>query len=120
MSNSRCKILLVDKKEKYSFLFDGLRKNKFSLNHLKTTFVSKDDENITGINLFFVVLYDYRDILELLKLKNSNCPCPIVVGSENLNILKKIKKIDSFFVVDMSGKSNLNMEFYNCIRSIFG
>lgn len=117
MSNSRCKILLVDKKEKYSFLFNGLRKHKFSFNQLKTT-SSQTNTDVVFVDLFFVVLYDYKDVFELLKLKNFNTP--IIVGSENVNILKKIKNLNCFSIIDLSVKGNLNIGFHDCMRQIFG
>lgn len=117
MLNSRCNILLIDKKEKYSFLFKGLRKNKFSLNPLKTM-SNLLESDLVEINLFFIVLYDNRDVFELLRLKNSDTP--IIVGSENVTILKKIKKTNCFSIIDLSSQGNLNSGMYDCMRQLFG
>lgn len=112
---NRFKILCVDKKEKYLFLFNGYRKGKFSIDHLKTINVLTN-KDLGGIDLFFVVLYNDRDAFELLKLKNISTP--IIIGSENTTILKKVKKLDCFSVVDMSPNVNLMVEFHDCVRQI--
>lgn len=116
MSNSRCEILLIDKKEKYSFLFNGFRKNKFYINQLKSI-SNLTETDLRYVNLFFVVLYDYRDVFELLKLKKFDTP--IIIGSENSSILKKINEIDCFSVIDMSGGINLTMKLHSCIGQFF-
>lgn len=116
MGKSRFNIVMIDRKEKFSTIFTGLRKHKFSINYFKNT-SGITDTHFEIVNMFFVVLYEYKDVFELLKL--NNCNCPIIIGSDNLNILKKIRKIDKVSVVDMSEELNLKMGLYSCIQQFY-
>lgn len=115
----RYNILLIDKKKKCSSLFKGLRKHKYSIFEAETI-----DEIIlkesTNFNLIFVVLYDFRDVFDLLLLNSKNSSSSIVIASENSNILKKAKKTACYPIVDLSGKKNINNSFYDCIKQFLG
>lgn len=115
MVNSKCKIGVVDKKGKYSFLFRGFRKNKFVISELETVmFVSS--EEMTKYNIFFIVLYEFRDVFELLKFRNIGISA--IIASENLRILKKLQKIDCYQVVDLNKKNNIHFSLHDCINEI--
>lgn len=115
MLKLRFKIVMIDKKEKFSNIFKGFRKHKFSINYFKNT-SEITDKDFEFVNMFFVVLYDYKDLFELLKINTYNYP--IIVGSDNINILNKIKKIDKVTVVDMSEEINLRIGLHNCIQQV--
>ena len=116
MSKKRYSIVVVDKKMKFSFLFKGLRKHKYSVLEAETVDEITLNE-ITNFNLFFVVLYEFRDVFDLLLL-NNNCSSntSIIIASENTKILKKAKKIACYPIVDLSGKININNNFHDCIQ----
>jgi hypothetical protein len=116
MANKKCKILILDKKEKHASLFYGLRKNKFSISQMKTIMKLTDFE-FAEFDFFLIVLYEYKDLLELLKVYNKNIP--IIIGSENLKVLKKVKVLDSFPVFDLSGKVNNMVRMSDCFKQFF-
>lgn len=116
MVNTKCKIGVVDKKGKYSFLFQGFRKNKFAISGLETV-VSMASEVISQYNLFFVVVYEYKDVFELLKLKDSGIP--IIVASENFKIIKKLQIIDFHHCIGLSEKINILSSLHDCMNEIF-
>ncbi|WP_310594484.1 hypothetical protein [Flavobacterium sp.] len=115
MVNSKYKIGVVDKKGKYFFLFQGFRKNKFAVSGLETV-VSMTSELITQYNLFFVVVYEYKDVFELLQLKD--CGIPIIVASENFKIIKKLQIIDFHHCIGLSEKINILTSLHDCIDGI--
>ena len=115
MSNRR-KILVIDKYDKYSYLFSGFRKNKFVHNKLISLF-KLSEADLFDISLFFIVLYEPRDVFELLKVCKSTTP--VIIASENVKILKKLKDLEGFIVLDLSKKGNLYIEFHECLSQVF-
>jgi hypothetical protein len=117
MVSTKCKIGVVDKKGKYSFLFQGFRKNKFAISGFETV-MSITSELINQYNLFFVVVYEYKDVFELLQLKDSGIP--IIVASENVKIIKKLQMIDfQNCIIDLSSKINILSNLHDCMDEIF-
>ena len=88
MVSKKFKIGIVDKKGKYSFLFQGFRKNKFSISGLETV-MTVTSEEMVNYNIFFMVLYEYRDVFELLKFRDGGIPA--IIASENVKIIKKLQ-----------------------------
>ena len=115
MGHSKCKIGVVDKKGKYSFLFQGFRKNKFAISGFETV-MSVTFEEMVNYNIFFMVLYDYRDVFELLQLKDSGIPA--IIASENVKIIKKLQKIDCYQVVDLSKRYSIHSSLHDCMNEI--
>lgn len=114
MSN-RCKIFVLDKNDKYSFLFKGFRKNKFEIQHFNT--LSKCSANeLADFDLFFMVLYETVDVFELLKIFKGNTP--IIIASNNIRIINKMKNSGCYYLVDLSHKKNLNIEFLECMQQV--
>jgi hypothetical protein len=106
---------VVDKYDKYSYLFKGFRKNKFVINSLIS--ISKlSDVELSESNLFFIVLYEPKDIFELLKIYKG--ATPIIIASENVKILKKIKNVGCFIILDLSKKGNLSIGLHECIEQV--
>lgn len=114
--SSRHKILIIDKNDKYPFLFKGFRKNKFFIDHFKS-FSKLSDRELSDFNLFFMVMYETKDVFELLKVYKGTIP--VVVASDNLRILKKMKNLGCFPLLDLSKKENVNIGLYNCIEQVF-
>lgn len=117
MVRNRYNIVVVDKKGKFSFLFQGFRKHKYAILTTETLGRFSSDE-LTNFNMFFVVLYEFKDVFELLLLNNASSS--IIVASENTRILKKIRTIDRYPVVELTGKVNITNNFYDCINDFFG
>lgn len=115
MVKSKFKIVIVDKKGKYSILFQGFRKNKFTVSTLQTA-VNLSSEEIAEYHLFFVVLYEFKDVFELLQLNNSGIP--IITASENVKILKKIQAVDSYQCMDLSRNINVLPSLHDCMTQI--
>lgn len=107
---------MVDKCDKYSYLFNGLRKNKFVA--ISRVSFSKFSENeLSDVNLFFITLYELKDIFELFKVCRSLVP--IIIASENIRILKRLRNLDGFIVLDLSKRENSHSGFYECINQVF-
>lgn len=112
---SRCYIVVVDKNDNYSFLFNGFRKNKFIVSQFNS--ISKfSDFEFNNANLIFIVLYELIDVFELLQISNTNVP--IIIASSNHRILNKVKFLKSYFVLDLSEKMNFKHQFISCINQI--
>lgn len=116
MVSSKCKVVIVDKKGRYLFLFQGFRKNKFDFSRLETV-IEIPSEEIVSYNLFFVVLYEFRDVFELLKLNDIGIP--IIVGTENSKIIKKLGMVNYYHCVDLSKKHTIISNLHNYINEIF-
>lgn len=106
---------MVDKYDKYSYLFKGFRKNKFVINSL-ISFSKLSDVELSDYNLFFIVLYQPEDIFELLKIYKG--ATPIIIASENVKILKKMKNVGCFIMLDLSRKGNLSIGLHECIEQV--
>lgn len=118
IKESRFKIVVVDKKSNFPFLFHGIRKNKYTVTRIATVKELLSNE-LTSFNLFFVVLYEFKDVFELLLLNSTSSS--IIVGSQNAIILKKLKSAGCYPVVDLSGNVfNVNTSFYDCVKEFFG
>jgi hypothetical protein len=113
MVSKKFKIGVVDKKGKYSFLFQGFRKNKFSISGLETV-MSVTSEEMVNYNLFFMVLYEYRDVFELLKFRDGGIPA--IIASENVKIIKKLQKLNCYPVVDLSKRNSIHNSLYDCMN----
>jgi hypothetical protein len=113
---TRNRILVVDKNGRYVSLFKGLRKNKFIVDSIPSLSTLSAEE-LLDFNLFFIVLYNARDVFDLLKVYKEKTP--IVVASSNLKILKKMRDLGCFSVVDFSKKGNLSIELLDCIKQVF-
>lgn len=116
MIKNRYIIVVVDKKGKFPFLFQGLRKHKYTV--LTTENVDEISSiEVSNFNLFFVVLYEFRDVFELLILNRIyKTNIPIILASENSKIIKKINKIACYPIVDLSGKVNINISFHDVLK----
>ena len=112
----RHKILVVDKNHKYPFLFEGLRKNKFSIGCLRS-FAGLSESELSNFNMFFMVIYEPKDIFELLKVYKGTIP--IVIASDNSKIIKKMKNLGCLPLIDLSIKGNINSGVYECINQMF-
>jgi hypothetical protein len=96
-------ILVVDKKKVYTDKFKGLRKNLFNVESVETVF-QKTTSELDEINSFFIVLYNHSDVIQLLQLSNNS---NIVVGTSNLKILKTLKMLNIFNVIDLNSKFDI-------------
>lgn len=116
MKNRRS-IVVVDKKEKFSYIFRGFRKHKYVISNTLTVY----DENFINVlqrfDLFFVVIYEFKDVLELFPLNNNNLS--MIVASENPKILKKVRKLECFKVIDLTNKFNIASSLLDCVDEIF-
>lgn len=107
---------MFDKYDKYSYLFNGFRKNKFKINSF-SSFSKLSDVELSDSNLFFTVLYEPKDIFELFKVYKF--AAPIIIASENVKILKKMKNFECFIILDLSKKGNLSIGLHECIQQVF-
>lgn len=115
---SKCKILVVDRNEKYHFLFKGFRKNKYVISNLESI-SNLNFEELINYNLFFVIVYDIQDLLEVLHVYNVKKP--IIIATEKVKNIKKIKKIKKIIklnnlpVVDLTIKNNLFQQLHDAL-----
>lgn len=112
--SKRSKILVVDKKKKYSSLFQGFRKHKFSIDKLDSLLQLSEME-LTNFNLFFIVVYETRDIFELLKIYKGSVP--VIIASDNLKILKKLNGLVCMPVLDLSKNDNM-IGLNQCMKEV--
>lgn len=109
--------MVIDKKGNFSFLFKGFRKHKYTVTRIEKV-NSLNSNELSSFDLLFVILYDFKDVFDLLLLKSIHSS--IIVGSENSKILKKLKSAEFNPVVDLSGSlGNVNTNFLNCVNEFF-
>lgn len=116
MVNKRCEILVVNKKDNHPFLFSGFRKGKFSVQN-KNTITKVPEKELICFDLFVLILYEFKDVFELLKIFDKGIP--VIIATENLKILSKMKELNNFFVVNLSGNANVTGNLHECIKQIF-
>lgn len=105
MTNSkRLKILVVDKKLNYGDYFNGFRKNKFTINSSKNI-LKYSEEELKEIGVFFIVLYEPRDIIQIVKL--APISKSIIIGTLNNRIFTSFRTIEDYPVVDLSSKFSI-------------
>ena len=115
MIKKRCKILIIDKKNRYNTIFEGFRKSKFNVT--TTDSISEISESELSIfNVLFIVIYDSQDLSNPIKYIKMDIP--IIVATENGILHTTIKKIGDFQLIDFSLKINLIIRLYNCLTEI--
>jgi hypothetical protein len=117
IKSKRSKILIVDKKAKYDFLFHGFRKNKFSISVCNSV-LKHTEKEVLNTQIFFVVLYDTRDVIQLIKL--FDVAQTVIVASESKRILKSMQNISRFPLVDLSTKLKYSTGLQQSIAKILG
>ena len=100
---NRINILVVDKKNVYMDKFRGLRKNKFLVNAVENIY-KQSTIKLDDVDVFFLVLYSYRDVIQLLILANHP---NIIIGTENTNILKSMRVLNGYKVIDLTSRFDL-------------
>ena len=113
MSKKRYSIVVVDKKSKFSFLFQGFRKNKFSIEYF-ISILKYTEVELRESSIFFIVIYEPRDIIQLVKL--APVSKSIIIGTVNKRLFSSFQSIKQYSVVDLSGKVNILNNFHNCIQ----
>lgn len=116
MGSQKCKIIVIDKKNNYSFLFEGLRKNKFKILKSDTILNYTPNDIECSNNLFFMVLYELSDVFELLKLNTQTVP--YIIASKNPKIIKKLKILGFTQLIDLSGGVNIMASLNECLKKI--
>lgn len=104
ITTKRLKISVVDKKDYYGVYFKGFRKNKFTINLVGSVLKHSENE-LKEIGVFFVVLYEPKDVIQLVKL--SSVSKSIIIASPNKRLFISLKNISEFQIVDLSSKSNI-------------
>ena len=80
--------------------------------------MSVSSEEMVNYNIFFMVLYEYRDVFELLKFRDGGIPA--IIASENVKIIKKLQMIDfQNCIIDLSSKINILSNLHDCMDEIF-
>lgn len=102
--NKRCNILVVDKKNNYPILFKGFRKNKFKIDSINSLLKSTEAA-LQDTNVFFVVLYEPKDIIQIVKL--APISKSIIIGTVNKRLFSSFKTIQDFPIVDLSSGVHL-------------
>lgn len=115
MACNRCKILMVDKKHKFHFVFNGIRKNKFSVNFSDSVLRNTESE-LLNVNMFFIVIYDKKDIIQLIKLIKIY-PL-IIIASENSKLLRHLNQLNAFHVVNLNDKYKITSSFHSLLNQI--
>lgn len=102
--STRCKIVLVDKRNNYPLLFNGFRKNKFKIEVINS--VLKSTETVLqDTNIFFVVLYEPKDIIQIVKL--APISKSIIIGTVNKRLFSSFRTIEDYPIVDLSSGVHL-------------
>ena len=114
IKTNRLNILLIDKKDKFSFLFKGFRKNKFSIESVISILKCTETELMKS-SIFFVVVYEPRDIIQLVKL--APISKSIIIGTVTKRLFTSFQLIKEYPVVDLSGKVNIINNFHNCMNN---
>lgn len=93
------KVLLVDKNQSYNNLFKGFRRSYLSKSQVDSI---KDmvDIEILKFNVVCVVVYEYRDLIEILKLHSISSP--IIIASSNNKIIKNLKGYNYSYVINLT------------------
>jgi hypothetical protein len=115
ITSKRFKILVIDRKDNYSIYFKGFRKNKFAIITVGSG-LKFSVNDLKEIGMFFVVLYDSKDMKQLCKL--SSISKSIIVASENKMLLNSIKNFSEFQLVDLSIKTHIMPNMNLALRRV--
>lgn len=94
----RCNIMVVDKKNNYPILFKGFRKNKFKIDRT-TTVLKSTKTTLKETTVFFVVLYEPKDIIQIVKL--APISKAIIIGTDNVRLFSQLRTIEDYPIVDL-------------------
>lgn len=114
--NKRCKILLVDKNNKYPALFSGFRKNKFAINSM-TSVLKSTELMLQETTIFFVVLYEPKDVIQLVKL--APISKSIIIGTENKRLFNSLRSIQDYPLVDLTPEAHLMSNLHDALARFY-
>jgi|Laugresp1bdmlbsn_1035097.scaffolds.fasta_scaffold09910_3 hypothetical protein len=97
--NKHCKIQIVDKKNEFYQLFKGFRKHKFEINSM-TSILTCTELMLQETTIFFVVLYEPKDIIQLVKL--APISKSIIIGTVNKRLFNSLRSIQDYPLVNLS------------------
>lgn len=112
MINTKYKILVIDKKKEYPNLFKGFRKHKYTISQIESLSILETEE-LNNYNLFCIVIYDLRDVFEVLVSHKSNKP--VIIASNNNKLIKKIQKLKCYSIIDLTAKFNTTIQLYDAM-----
>ena len=108
------KVLLVDKNQSYNNLFKGFRKSYLTKSQVDSIKGMVDFE-ILKFNVVCIVVYEYRDLIEVLKLYSISPS--IIVASSNNKIIKKLNGYNYCYVINLT-KINYISDLRDCLDKI--
>jgi hypothetical protein len=114
--NKRCKILIVDKKSKFSSLFKGFRKNKFAINSM-TSVLKSTELMLQETTIFFVVLYEPKDVIQLVKL--APISKSIIIGTVNKRLFSSFQTIQDYTLVDLTPCVHLRSKLQDALARFY-
>ena len=103
--------MIFDKKCKFHYLFRGFRKHKYNV-IMTESFTNFSKEEFSNFHIFIIVLYDFRDVFDLLLIYTRST---IILAAENPRILKKAKLNGIFHVIDLKD-NNITIQLHECIH----
>jgi hypothetical protein len=112
----RCKILLVDKKNKYYTSFNGLRKNKFEVQTISSV-LKCTDSTLQETSVFFVILYEPKDIIQIVRL--TSISKTIIIGTVNKRLFNSLRNLKDYPIVDLSLSMSLLIPFQEALDRFY-
>jgi hypothetical protein len=99
IKSKRFKTLIIDKKNNYSIYFKGYRKHKFIFNTVASILKFSENE-LKETSVFFVVLYEPKDILQIVKL--ALISKSIIIGTSNKRLFSSFQSIQDYPIIDLT------------------
>ena len=116
IKQKRLKTLIIDKKNNYNIYFNGFRKHKFTFNSEQSILKLSENE-LKKADVFFVVIYEPKDIIQILKL--APISKAIIIGTVNKRLFSSFKSIQDYPIVDLTPCVQLRSNLHDALARFY-
>jgi hypothetical protein len=112
----RLKTLIIDKKNNYNIYFEGFRKHKFTFN-TEPSILNLSENELKETDVFFVVVYELKDIIQIVKL-GQICKS-IIIGTVNKRLYNSLQSIQDYPVIDLTPSFHLKSKLHDALAQFY-
>jgi hypothetical protein len=115
-TQKRFKTLIIDKKNNYNIYFSGFRKHKFTFD-MEPSILKLSENELNDTDVFFVVVYEPKDIIQIVKL--APISKSIIIGTVNKRLFSSFKSIQDYPIVDLTPCVQLRSNLHDALARFY-
>ncbi len=116
IKQKRLKTLIIDKKNNYNIYFNGFRKHKFAFS-MEPSILKLSENELKEVDVFFVVVYEPKDIIQIVKL--APISKSIIIGTVNKRLFSSFQSIQDYPIVDLTPCLQLRSKLQDALARFY-